>query len=478
MFETYTRQMLQRLYDEVLDAMRTGRRGDLLKRDFQHLADDAFEELRLQLWQYMRTMLPGEREAANTVAAPLLEGFTRIRTGLEGSIIKALLTDQEFDEKRKVLQYRFDVAQHHAWTLTATGTGAANEAKRIQEAISAGYTHFKYVGPAPEREFCMLHFDKTYSVEEILALDNGHNLNPLYFRGGYNCRHTWVPVKAPVAQQSAPAASVSVSTAPPVVPIAVAPSTAVALPTVARRGTPLVELARSDSEKNVLKRFFGDDMTQEELSDAFDFGPELQKSRTRVYIEPFGYEGRESIEVTWNIADINGGYAGVLKRIFKYDFTDREKKVVDHAYFSLERRFQGQGVAKRMLKGSVEFYDKIGIKAIEVHANLDMGKYTWAKFGFQFKRAEDRVTLMDSFKSYFIRSSSIDDVTRNSIIEKIGELQTPQDFAAFKVELNSGTVTGKDIILGDRSLHWYGTLDLDKSSLDRQLFDRYLEGSQ
>lgn len=54
---------------------------------------------------------------------------------------------------------------------------------------------------------------------------------------------------------------------------------------------------------------------------------------------------------------------------------------VDHTYFFIANAYRGGG-AKRMLRASVEAYERIGVSHIVVHANLDLGGYVWAKLGF------------------------------------------------------------------------------------------------
>lgn len=42
----------------------------------------------------------------------------------------------------------------------------------------------------------------------------------------------------------------------------------------------------------------------------------------------------------------------------------------------------GKGVGKEMLASNVAFYQKMGLDAVEVHANIDVGGYAWAKYGY------------------------------------------------------------------------------------------------
>ena len=66
----------------------------------------------------------------------------------------------------------------------------------------AGITKFKYAGGtiSTTREFCRTHNNKTYTPSEIRAIWRGNwggkkPGDPYVTRGGWNCRHYWVPVK-------------------------------------------------------------------------------------------------------------------------------------------------------------------------------------------------------------------------------------------------------------------------------------------
>jgi RNA:NAD 2'-phosphotransferase (TPT1/KptA family) len=87
-----------------------------------------------------------------------------------------------------------------------------------------------------------------------------------------------------------------------------------------------------------------------------------------VYLGAFGYEGGqiEVRRVFGKIGDMDGSSVpGVL-----------------HDSFHLPYDLQGQGIAKRFLSDSMDFYQRNGIKLIRLAANSDVGGYAWAKYGF------------------------------------------------------------------------------------------------
>jgi hypothetical protein len=52
------------------------------------------------------------------------------------------------------------------------------------------------------------------------------------------------------------------------------------------------------------------------------------------------------------------------------------------AYFQLKKSAQGGDVGKKMLAANVAMYQKLGLDKVEVTANIDVGGYAWAKYGY------------------------------------------------------------------------------------------------
>ena len=71
----------------------------------------------------------------------------------------------------------------------------------IHKAKEAGLKHFKYTGSldGATRDFCSRHIGNTYNEKQIRAIWTGNwagksSGDPFIVRGGYRCRHTWLPV--------------------------------------------------------------------------------------------------------------------------------------------------------------------------------------------------------------------------------------------------------------------------------------------
>jgi len=91
-------------------------------------------------------------------------------------------------------------------TLANTAVSQFSNAYMFQLAQEAGITRYKYDGPLNPntRAFCRERVGKTYTFDEILAMDNGQGLDVWTSLGGYNCVHYWTPVLGDVPDPGKP----------------------------------------------------------------------------------------------------------------------------------------------------------------------------------------------------------------------------------------------------------------------------------
>lgn len=66
-----------------------------------------------------------------------------------------------------------------------------------------------------------------------------------------------------------------------------------------------------------------------------------------------------------------------------------EKGFAYHDYFSLPAEFQGRGIAADILKNQFDLYQKMGLKYVATTANIDVGGYSWARYGFAPTQTDD-----------------------------------------------------------------------------------------
>jgi hypothetical protein len=59
-----------------------------------------------------------------------------------------------------------------------------------------------------------------------------------------------------------------------------------------------------------------------------------------------------------------------------------DSKEAYSAYFKLEKAATKHDTGKKMLAGNVEMYKQLGIEKVKVTANIDVGGYAWAKYGY------------------------------------------------------------------------------------------------
>jgi len=189
-----TRDFYFRLEKEINNYLIKGIRGPELKKYFARYKKEMIEQLKIEVWQKLRSMSELEKQELNAIAEPILKGFTHMADELEKDVIFEMKVDDTRDKKAARIQHRLGAQKYIAKTIVKTGQDAITQAKRINDSLEAGFEHFKYIGPAPDRKFCREHYNKTYSKKEIEEMNNDQGLPVMYYCGGYNCHHQWVGV--------------------------------------------------------------------------------------------------------------------------------------------------------------------------------------------------------------------------------------------------------------------------------------------
>jgi hypothetical protein len=77
------------------------------------------------------------------------------------------------------------------------------------------------------------------------------------------------------------------------------------------------------------------------------------------------------------IHDASGKTVGEYQRE-----VDPDKKYAYSAYFKLNKSTTGHNIGKQILGGNIATYEKLGIETVGVSANIDVGGYAWAKYGY------------------------------------------------------------------------------------------------
>lgn len=96
--------------------------------------------------------------------------------------------------------------------------------------------------------------------------------------------------------------------------------------------------------------------------------------------------------VDFTLKDKNGRQVGsVVRSIKKYP----NEVSVSNDGFRIAREWQDKGIGGEITRGLEDYYKAHGVNKIEVHANVDVGGYAWAKAGFQYQYPHDAGRHLD-----------------------------------------------------------------------------------
>jgi hypothetical protein len=136
---------------------------------------DAFREMKLA------ALLDVPAAVIRQVEQTLLRGVVGAQSRAE--LLNELLSQLDVSLPQARTIYDTALGEFSRIAVTSTSTGEATEA-------------FLYSGPIDglTRPFCLERVGKVYVRADIEQMDNGQLDNTLITGGGYNCRHTWLPV--------------------------------------------------------------------------------------------------------------------------------------------------------------------------------------------------------------------------------------------------------------------------------------------
>jgi hypothetical protein len=163
------------------------------------------------------------------------------------------------------------------------------------------------------------------------------------------------------------------------------------------------------------------------------------------------------------------------------------KFAVHHDYFQTPTT--GTGAAKNVLRCSMGVYKTLGVDLLDVNANIDVGSYTWANFGFVPENwpntKREILSRLDILKSgrYSYSTDSAGNVACRPLSakdhQKVVNLLSSDDpktlWAFVDLEVG-GRKIGKEIMIG-RDHQWNGVMDLtSRDTMAR--FDHYVATSR
>lgn len=94
-----------------------------------------------------------------------------------------------------------------------------------------------------------------------------------------------------------------------------------------------------------------------------------------------GYRNGTKFEVKGDLYDKDPEDDGRIVGNYEREI-DLDAKKAYSAYFKLEKAATKHDTGKKVLAGNVEMYKQLGIENVGVTANIDVGGYAWAKYGY------------------------------------------------------------------------------------------------
>lgn len=130
---------------------------------------------------------------------------------------------------------------------------------------------------------------------------------------------------------------------------------------------------------------------QNSVNDAWA-GTGYSLRNTQSYTGP--NHGRTGLSMGFQIVDENGRRVGTMQRNIKRD-PNTGKIYVSNELFTLDKSSQGKGLATKAAAALEPWYQQSGAEEVRVHANIDVGSFTWARQGFDWDTSNPAVTRMN-----------------------------------------------------------------------------------
>lgn len=148
------------------------------------------------------------------------------------------------------------------------------------------------------------------------------------------------------------------------------------------------------------------------------------------------------------VMSFEGEYEGEGIYLNRGFFISEGNLIVNHSLQKFPSGLQRKGLSKRIMSLLFEQYEKMGVKRVDVHASMQNGAYTWARYGF----AVDNPTLakfaVDNRKAKLTKSEYED------AVQTISQYGESEPFPMWKL---AEKPYGKKLLVGNE---WMGFVDL------------------
>ena len=174
-------------------------------------------------------------------------------------------------------------------------------------------------------------------------------------------------------------------------------------------------------------------MKTEEILSSFISDELVLKGKIKFKLLPYGNDG---VTLKYKAIDKAADKEVDIERSFSlnpkkkdYDFLEQERKTAEHSLFYLSEELGSTGIGKKILNKSIDFYDKIGIERIELDAGLAVGKYIWARVGFETTDEYMEKSIVRDFEDLgFSGIKDLHDIANKTITKKEYEEKYSRSF--------------------------------------------------
>lgn len=179
---------------------------------------------------------------------------------------------------------------------------------------------------------------------------------------------------------------------------------------------------------------------------------------------------------------------------------DPDKRYVHHELLEMYQGTQGTGAVKAMFRSALPLYEKMGIKTLDLYANLDAGGYAWARYGFRavttlgkndgeyaiskslaatdkLVNEQARRLTPDALSEYVDYKLAAKSCRGPECMTQFTSLKTPtldaelrDDLHFVKPQLANPSLTQ----YGMNDVSWHGRISLDPKDGQRERLDRYV----
>jgi ribosomal protein S18 acetylase RimI-like enzyme len=206
---------------------------------------------------------------------------------------------------------------------------------------------------------------------------------------------TWIPV--PASANTAPSGE-SPPTAKPLVPNKEPP------PETSPRKSSRPKTALSTRfgllTELTSQRVFGKPMSVEDFEEAVS-APEGYQAQLES-LERAEWKGHPALRMHIRVHDEDGNEAG---EAIRYLYKNGKETHAHHFHIEIDSEHQRKGISNALLRSSFGFYQKHGVKQVNLQAALSGGRYAWARLGFSpDAEAENEVDDVRPRRSFAARN--------------------------------------------------------------------------